>query len=399
MTRRTEASSGRAAWRSPVVYALVAASVVGPMDVPLISPALPAARDALALTDAQASLIVTAFALPGIGVGPVLGMFADRFGRTRILVGCLTVYGLAGGAIAAAGTFEQVLALRFLQGTTGGSILTILTFALVGDYFEGTTRNAVMGVTSAALAFAVAAYPMVGGLLADVQWRLPFLMYLLALPAAGLVLLVLEDPDTERSDIGTEYVRAALAALPTVRATLLYAAVLLSNVLLFGAVLTAVPFLLETEYGLGSSAIGVVIALAMLVTAGVSLANGRLAARFGNDELVAAGFVAYGAGLVGVWFAPGPAGVAAALLVFGVGHGLELPTAATAIGNLTSGRYRAGAMSLRTSMLVTGQTVGSAAFPALGLAFGYLPVLFVAGLGAVAAGAVSLAALRGARGG
>jgi MFS family permease len=386
----TEDRSTASLVRSPVVLALVAASVVGPMDVPLVSPALPAARDALVLTDAQAGFIVTAFALPGVVVGPLLGMFADRFGRTRILVGCLVVYGLAGGAIAVAGSFDTILVLRFLQGTTGGSILSILTFALVGDYYEGTTRNAVMGITTAGISVSVAVYPLVGGLLASVHWRVPFLLYLVSVPVAVLVAVVLEEPDTEPSGIGVGYVREALSVVAPVRALALYAAVLGSYVLLFGAVLTAVPFLLSGDYGLGSSGIGVVVALSMLVTAAVAAANGRLAARYGEDALLAAGFVAYGAGLVGVRFAPGAEYVAAALLLFGVGHGLELPTLASAISDLVPGRFRAGAMSLRTSMLVTGQAAGSALFPVLGARVGYRPVLLVAGGVAVAAGAVAL---------
>jgi MFS family permease len=390
-----DASDGGVDWGTPTIYLLVAASVVGPMDTPLISPSLPGAQAVLGLTDAEVGLFITALALPGIVTAPLIGMAADRYGRTRLLAGCLVVYGLAGGLVPFAGGFYRILALRFLQGVVGSSILAALAMALIGDLYDGTARNAAMGVLGATITFAVAVYPSIGGLLADVDWRLPFLLYFASAVVGLAVWIGLPEPAQPASPMGVQYLRAAVAAVPTRRALLLYGTAIWSFLLLFGAVLTVVPLILD-GYDFSAGAIGLLISSTLLVTAAVSSINAALARRVSTGGLLAAGVLSYGIGLVGAGLAPTPLLLAVALLAFGLGHGLVFPTLATAISGLADSRYRAGVMSLRTSMLMAGQAVGPWLFPQLGAVTGY-PSLLV-GFGALSAlfGTVTLAVL-GAR--
>ncbi|MHB9287881.1 MFS transporter [Halobacteriales archaeon Cl-PHB] len=385
-------------WRSATIYLVIAAAVVGPMDTPLISPALPGARTALGLTDAQVGLFITAMAIPGIFTAPLIGMTADRYGRTRLLGGFLVVYGLAGGLVpVAAPNFEAILALRFLQGLVGSSILTSLAMTLVGDYYDGTARNAAMGVLSGTVTFGVAVYPSIGGFLADVEWQLPFYLYLVSVGVGLAVWLGLDEPTTQRTSMGMGYLRQAVDAVPSRRALLLYGASAGSFLLLFGGVLTVVPLILDAA-GLSASTIGLLISAALLVTALVSTANAPLARRLSTGGLVGLGFVSYGLGLVGAGLAPSPLFVGGALLAFGLGHGLVFPTLASAIAGLTDSRYRAGVMSIRTSMLMAGQAVGPWLFPRIGGLTGYSALLVGAGLFAVLTGLLALSLLRSRRG-
>ena len=153
-------------WRSPRLYLLLATAAVAPLDVTVVGPALPAIADAFGVSSARSGLVVTAFAAPGAVLAPVVGMYADRFGRRRVVVPCLLVYGVAGLAVTLAADLWQVLLLRAIQGSVGGSILASLTLALVGDYYDGPQRNAVMGVVSAGISFSAAAGPVLGGTLA-----------------------------------------------------------------------------------------------------------------------------------------------------------------------------------------------------------------------------------------
>jgi MFS family permease len=380
-------------WRAPTVYVLVAASMVGPMDSPLVGPALPGAKADLGLTDAQTGLFITALALPGVVAAPLVGMAADRYGRTRILAGCLAVYGLAGAAVALAGSFPLILALRFLQGVVGSSILASLAMTLIGDFYEGPARNAAMGVLGGGTTFAVAAYPSIGGVLADVGWRVPFVLYLAGVGVALAVVVWVDEPDREGTPMGPAYLRDAVAAVPTGRALLLYGAAAWSFLLLFGGVITVVPLVLDGQYGLSATGIGAVITAALLVTAVVSVSNGLLATRLSTGSLLALGFVGYGVGLAGASVAPSPATIAGALVFFGVGHGLTFPTLATAISGLADARFRAGVMSVRTSTLMAGQAVGPWLFPVIGGYTGYPTLLLGAGACSIALGVGALAAL------
>ncbi|MDY6765109.1 MAG: MFS transporter, partial [Halobacteria archaeon] len=156
-------------WRSPAVQVIVASVFTGPMDAPLIGPVLPEIARFFQISDAQASLVITVYSIPGILLAPVLGILADRFGRRRTLIFSLLVYGSLGTAVAFAPNFNTVLVLRFLQGCAGGSILSSIAMTIVGDLYDGAQRNAVMGATGAAASVGAAIYPALGGALASVS--------------------------------------------------------------------------------------------------------------------------------------------------------------------------------------------------------------------------------------
>lgn len=378
-------------WREPTLHVVLASSLMGVMGVSLISPTLPAVREALAITDAQTSLVLTAFSFPGILLAPLIGVLADRFGRRRTLIPCLLLYGIAGGSIVFVRDFWVIIGLRVVQGGAASGLVS-LAVTLVGDVFDGTQRNAIMGVNGAVLSVGTATYPLIGGALAEITWTAPFALYLVGVPVGLFALAVLDEPDVDRNR-GAGYFRGALAAVPAKRALLLYGAAVSIFILLYGAILTALPFLLDQTYGLDPFEIGLVLTASSAMTAVVSSQNGRLARRFSNDHLIALGFVGYGTGLVGIWLAPNPVYIAGAILFFGAGQGLTMPSLDTAVSSLAPGRYRGGVMSLRTSVIRLGQTVGPTLFAAVAATTGYHVLLLVAGVAALAAGAGTLLVL------
>lgn len=391
------ASSGTVPWRDAAVYLVFATAAVAPMDANVVGPALPAIADAFGVPDARASLVITAFALPGIALAPVVGALADRHGRRRVLVPCLAVYGVAGALVGAVDSFAAVLALRFVQGTVGGSILASLALAVAGDLYRGPQRNAVVGVTSAGITLSAAVSPMLGGLLADVSWRAPFGLYALSVGVAVAVARWLPESGPARGEdarFGRAYLRAAIRTLHLRRALALYAATFASFGLFFGGVLTGVTFLLDEGYGLASGPIGTLITGALLFGAVVAALNGRFARHAADATLIALGFLAYGSGLAVAWVAGSPAGVFAGLWLFGAGHGLVVPAAASALAGLGPDRYRAGVMSLRTSVVLASQAVAPPAFVLGAAAVGYRGTLLAAGALAVVAGAGALLARR-----
>lgn len=381
-------------WRSPTVVGIVASAIVTPMAVPLVSPALPAMRAALGITDAQAGLLITVYAVPGVLLAPVAGLLADRVGRRSVLATCLVGYGLFGSAIALTSDFSVILALRFLQGCTAGSIILSVAMTLVGDHFDGVDRNAVMGVTTAGMSLGVALYPAIGGYLSSYGWNVPFALYAVSAVLGVFVHRTMVEPAIDREGRTRSYLGAMATAIPRWEALGLYAILLAREVLLFGAVFTALPFFLDRSFGLDSTAIGGLTSVALLVTAVVATGNRRLAGRFSDRGLVAIGFAAYAVGLAGAGTAPGPPLVLVALVVFGVGHGIVSPSVFTALTDLVPGRFRGGVMSLRTSTTAAGQAIGPVVFTTAAGSLGYRPVLVAAGgvaaLAAIAVGALGL---------
>jgi MFS family permease len=391
-------------WRSPRLYLLLATAAMAPLDVNIVGPALPAIADAFDVSSARSGLVITAFAAPGAVLAPVVGMYADRLGRRRVIVPCLLVYGLAGVAVPLTTGLWQVLALRAVQGSVGGSILASLTLALVGDYYEGPRRNAVMGVVSAGISFSAAAGPVLGGVLAARSWDAPFYLYGLSVVVAALAYRYLDPPaaDSGGDAAGHQgsYVRAAVASLPAREALAVYGATLIGFTLFFGGVLTAVPFLLEGTYGLASGRVGALVTGAMMIAAVVAVFNGRFARHLSNLGLVTVGFCFYAAGLVGVWAAGSAVAVLAALGVFGIGHGLLLPSVASALSALAGPEFRGGVMSLRTSVILGAQAIGPPLFtlPVIELGVSYELPLALAGVGAALTAAGLFAAAGGRAG-
>lgn len=376
-------------WRSPVLVAVLAATLMTPMDVPLISPVLPEIQSVFGVSASRAGLFIPMYALPGILLAPLIGALADRVGRRYVLSGCLVVFGLAGTVIAFTSDFAIALGLRVVQGFAAGSVLSALAMTVVGDRYDGPRHDSVMGVTSAMLSLGTAVYPIVGGYLAARAWNAPFLMYALALPVAGLVFFALEDLESSPGSSERGYVREALRTVPTGRAVALYGVMFVSFTLLFGGLYTALPFYLTDGFGLTSTAIGLVTSTVLLVTGVVSTQNGRLAVRASTSTLLATGFAFYAVGFLGVALASGLPLLVGALLVFGIGSGLITPTLFAGVSALAPDHVRAGVMSLQTTTIGVSQVVGPALFTLAAGAIGYQGTL-VGASGGAAIGAAAL---------
>ncbi len=357
------------------------------MGVSLISPTLPAVQTALSLTDPEVSLLLTAFSLPGILLAPLIGILADRYGRRAVLVPCLLAYGITGGSIVFVREFGLVLALRVVQGSAASGLVT-LAVTLIGDTFSGPRRNRLMGVNGAAISVGTASYPLIGGALAELSWTAPFALYLLGVPV-GLLAIRALPPSDQGEARGLGYFWAVLDAVPTRRTAVVYGTYVLVFVVLYGAVLTALPLILARSYGLSAFKVGLVLTASSVMTAVVSANSGRLAARFTGDRLVSGGFVALGVGLLGVWAARSPAQVGVAILAFGAGMGMVLPSLDTITSSLAGREFRAGVTSFRTSSIRIGQTVGPPLFTAVAVVTGYGPLVLVAGLCTLAVGVVA----------
>lgn len=369
-------------WRSPALIAILAATLVTPMDVPLISPALAEVQAVFGVSESRASLLITLYALPGILLGPFIGALADRVGRRFVLAGCLATFGIAGTGVAFTDSFSVALGLRLLQGFAAGTILSALAMTIVGDRYEGRQHDAVMGVATAMLSLGAAAYPAIGGLLAANAWNAPFLLYALALPIAGVVLVTLDDNEPSRDSDGRGYVREALRTIPLRRALTLYGVMFFAFLLLFGGMYTALPFYLADAFGYTPATVGFVTSAMLLMTGVVSTLNGRFTARASTAAILVAGFALYSIGLLGVAIASRLPLLVGGVLVFGAGSGLVTPTLFAGISALSPDHLRGGVMSFQTTIIGAGQAVGPALFAILGGAFGYQATIIGASGGA-----------------
>ncbi|MGQ3331015.1 MFS transporter [Halorubrum sp. FL23] len=366
---------------SPAAAVIFASTLVAVMGVSLISPALPAVQEAWNISESQASLLLSAFTLPGIFLTLPIGLLTDRIGRKPALIPALIVFGLSGGGIIFISDFTIILALRAIQGAASSAIM-MLTVTLLGDLFTGEQRRVLIGTNAAILAVGAAGYPLLGGALATLAWSAPFACFLLALLVAVPGVLLLEEPHRDENNSNSSLREFLTGPTPMIPFVVLYLAIFGIFVILYGAQLTAVPFLLANEYHLSSAGIGLLVGLPA-VTMGVTAMQGdRVLRSLTSFQSIALGFVSYGIGLVVVAIADSIYVVAGALLLFGLGQGLAEPITDTALNERAPDEFRGSIMSIRTSVLRLGTTIGPPLSVGAATIFGYQRTLLVSGTGA-----------------
>lgn len=102
-------------------------------------------KDAIPMTDAQFGLLTTAFLVVYAALSPFAGYLADRFNRSRVIVGSLLVWSLITWLTAHARTYPQLFATRLGMGVSEACFLPA-SLALVCDYHRGTTRSLATGI-------------------------------------------------------------------------------------------------------------------------------------------------------------------------------------------------------------------------------------------------------------
>ena len=353
----------------PRFAVILCITVTGIMGQVLITPALPDIAEDLGVSTSRVGLLVAAATAPGILLAPVMGMLADRFGRREVIVPCLTLFGLAGGASCFAPGFGALVGLRLLQGV-GSAGLVNLAVVLITDHWEGLDRARKIGQNVAALTAAIIVLPPLGGLLTSLGgWRATFVPYWIA-PLAGAVVLVGIPPRRRRSE--GSIARQVSTARRALRSRAVLGPMVLGLVvfvLIFGLFLTVMPVYLSQAFGLGGAGRGLVMALPALTATGVALSLGRLRARLGPPALVGGGLVLFVAGFGLVGLVPRVGAVCAGALLYGLGDGLIIATLQDAVAAEAPEDSRGAVVATWMSFVRTGQTAG--------------PLLAGAGLGAV----------------
>ncbi len=357
-----------------IIYAITLISVMG---VASITPAFPDIAEHFNLSGKEIGLLIVFFTLPGVILTPILGILADRYGRKKVLVPSLLLFGLGGIACAFSGKFEYLLILRLIQGV-GAASLGSLNVTLIGDLFEGSQRAAAMGYNASVLSIATSAYPFIGGFLASISWRYVFLLPAFAIPVAAIALISLNNPKTSQRQSLKDYLYNALRSIRSCDAIILFSISLVTFILLYGSYLTYLPFLLNKTFKFNSANIGIVMSIMSLTTALVSSRLGKLSRIISYKKIMLLSFIFYGVALFifslsnTIWL------LLISIIIYGFGQGLNLPTIQTLLSSIAPFEYRAAFMSVNGTVLRTGQTIGPAL---MGIAFslGGLHTVFYTG--------------------
>jgi MFS family permease len=146
------------------------------LDVTVLSVALPTLAGALKASESDLQWFSSAYALVlAVGMLPA-GVLGDRFGRKRIVLGALTLFG-AGSIICAYSTNPaEFIAGRVLLGAAGAAIV-VMALSVMTVLFSEEERPRAVGIWAAANFLALPVGPIFGGwLLTNYWWGWIFLM-------------------------------------------------------------------------------------------------------------------------------------------------------------------------------------------------------------------------------
>ena len=142
-----------------------------------ILPAFPVIVQALQVSNPNhGQWLVTAY-MTGLGCGQLFwGLMSDRFGRRRVLIGGLSLYVIAALICSLAGTFQTLLAWRFVHGLAAACVT--VTRSVIRDLYSGRDMARVMSLTFVVFLMVPMIAPSIGqGILLIAPWRTIFVMF------------------------------------------------------------------------------------------------------------------------------------------------------------------------------------------------------------------------------
>lgn len=249
-----------------------------------ILPALDSLANSFAVAGNDRQFVVGIYLLAG-GIGTLIpGAFADRYGRRPVLFVALGCYIALSLACAAAGSFDQLLVLRALQGFFAAGIIA-LPPAIIRDRVGGDRMARLMSLIFVIFLLVPAVAPSIGQgvLLLFGDWRWIFVS-MAVLGASMTAWVYFRLPETlheeDRQDIEISHIASNMLSAVSLRATIGYT---LASSLVFGALF---GFINSSQQLIGEAfGAGEMFPLLFAICAGcmaiANWTNSRIVERFG----------------------------------------------------------------------------------------------------------------------
>ena len=365
------------------IYLVTSLSMAG---VFTLSPALPEIALALHITGAQVSYIIAAFTLGNVCIAPFIGLYADRYGRKRILIPSLYLFGTAGFCSGIVDSLGAVIALRFIQGV-GSAALGTLSVTMIADLFQGTQRVRYFGYNMAVNSVGMVLFPLLGAVLVLYSWRYPFFASALAIPVA-LYIQVFLSYDEKLSTLDTrQYLKNLMSSLADRRVLLAAYLNFTSFVMLGGAFLTFYALFFAQIFPSSMSLFGVewarevVTGLAMslfsMMAGLLSFRIGAIHQRFGFHRALGWAFLSYAGSLYLFQLTASLPVILLAVMWLGAAHGTAMPSIVGLHARLAPAGMTASYISLNSLVFRLGQTLGPVLMAAVYSLTGDLHKVFV----------------------
>lgn len=178
---------------------------ISAMSIAAVAPSLPEMSRHFAGVpdiDLLARLVVSISTLLLALAGPVVGTIADRLGRKPLLVVALMLYAAAGVLPVLLDDLHAILSSRIALGLAMGILFTLAPTLLADYYDDIPARRRALATYAASTAAGGVLFILLGGVMSDIHWRAPFLLYLVGLALMPSLIATITEPQKLSTEPG-----------------------------------------------------------------------------------------------------------------------------------------------------------------------------------------------------
>ena len=324
-----------------------------------IAPSLPEMSEhfANANVDNAAYLSKLALTIPALFIalgGPFAGLLTDRIGRKPLLVGSTLLFACAGSAGFFINSLWGILFSRILLGiSVAGTMTGVLT--IISDYYRGQQRANFMGLQAASMGMGGVVFICLGGIIANFNWRMPFLLYSIAVVFMLLIVINISEPKIEKVERkGKPGGEPKHLKLPKQVLWGIYATAAFYKMAYF-LIPVQLPFYLKNLSNSSPAESGLAIAASTLAGAIASSRYGALKKRMDYSSVVIVGLLLTAIGLLIIGAGVNYQIVLIGLIVAGLGFGLMMPNFSVWLLTIIPPPLRGRAIGGLTTAMFLGQ--------------------------------------------
>jgi DHA1 family solute carrier family 18 vesicular amine transporter 1/2 len=258
----------------------------------VVVPVMPVYARDLGIGELGLGFLFASYALGNIVAAVPFGLVSDKVGRRPFLV--FGMLAMAGAFVfyAYSTTYAYLFISRFLDGVTAAANWSV-GLAIIADIFPEGKRGEGMGTVMAAMGAGAIAGPALGGILNDwIGYKAPFLLVAVVCVVGGAAALMSRDLRELRPRGGEASYRRMARSVITHPGVMLILTVVMMGTVSLAVLEPLFPVHLESEFGLGSTAIGLLFAFTVLTYTAASPLVGRVADRRGKTGPMVLGLVA-----------------------------------------------------------------------------------------------------------
>ena len=166
------------------------------LDNTVLNVAIPSLTEELGATTSDIQWMINAYSLVQSGLLLTAGSAADRYGRKKMLITGLALFGIGSLVAGLADSTAQLIAARAGMGV-GGALLLTTTLAVAMQIFAPEEHPKAIGIWSAVNALGFATGPLIGGFMLDHFWWGAIFLINLPVAALGLAAVVALVPESK----------------------------------------------------------------------------------------------------------------------------------------------------------------------------------------------------------